>query len=288
MKTVIITHANCNDGFTAAWIARNYWINEQNLGADELEFIECHYQSPEIDRLDERIAGNRVQMFDFSFPRETMIRYEKIAQSFMVWDHHESARLDCAGLPCATFDTQKSGAVLAWEYFYPGVALPRLVEYVQDRDLWTWKLLQSRAVNAYLMSWQRKMEVWDSLDRVLRDNLAEAIVAGQTILRITEGAVNKACYFAGTAKIGGVRVPFVNQTNLISETLEVMAKGKPFAASFFMETNGAFVFSLRSEEQGEDVSKIAKLYDGGGHVHAAGFRVPFFEFKKIWETVEGK
>jgi nanoRNase/pAp phosphatase (c-di-AMP/oligoRNAs hydrolase) len=34
------------------------------------------------------------------------------------------------------------------------------------------------------------------------------------------------------------------------------------------------IFSLRSTEEGLDVSEIAKLYGGGGHKHAAGFKVP--------------
>ena len=40
----------------------------------------------------------------------------------------------------------------------------------------------------------------------------------------------------------------------------------------FMMGQG-FVFSLRSEEGGLDVSEIAKKFGGGGHKHSAGFKV---------------
>ena len=52
-----------------------------------------------------------------------------------------------------------------------------------------------------------------------------------------------------------------------------MAQGEPFAACYW-DTEGARVFSLRSADDGLDVSEIAKQYGGGGHVRAAGFSVP--------------
>lgn len=51
-----------------------------------------------------------------------------------------------------------------------------------------------------------------------------------------------------------------------------MAQGEPFAACYW-DTPTHRIFSLRSSDTGMDVSTIAKQYGGGGHVHAAGFRV---------------
>ena len=34
------------------------------------------------------------------------------------------------------------------------------------------------------------------------------------------------------------------------------------------------VFGLRATDEGVDVSEVAKLYGGGGHAKAAGFKVP--------------
>jgi uncharacterized protein len=47
---------------------------------------------------------------------------------------------------------------------------------------------------------------------------------------------------------------------------------EPFAACYWDVPNGQ-VFSLRSCENGVDVSEIAKQFGGGGHKHAAGFTV---------------
>ena len=53
-----------------------------------------------------------------------------------------------------------------------------------------------------------------------------------------------------------------------------MAKGRPFAACYWDTPEGR-VFSLRSNDEGIDVSEVAKQYGGGGHRNASGFRVSF-------------
>ena len=72
----------------------------------------------------------------------------------------------------------------------------------------------------------------------------------------------------------GYTVPVVNATLLFSEIVGRLAKGHPFAASFFVKANGERVFQLRSAPDGVDVSALAKSAGGGGHKHAAGFTEP--------------
>lgn len=47
-----------------------------------------------------------------------------------------------------------------------------------------------------------------------------------------------------------------------------------FSATYYDSADGKRHFSLRSPEDGADVSKIAGSYGGGGHAHAAGFERP--------------
>jgi nanoRNase/pAp phosphatase (c-di-AMP/oligoRNAs hydrolase) len=61
---------------------------------------------------------------------------------------------------------------------------------------------------------------------------------------------------------------------LTSDTGHLMAQGEAFAA-YYWDTPTGRVFSLRSTDEGLDVSEIAKQYGGGGHRNASGFRVPF-------------
>jgi uncharacterized protein len=74
--------------------------------------------------------------------------------------------------------------------------------------------------------------------------------------------------------IGGHNVPVANLPyTLSSDAGHLMGKGEPFAACYMDDPTGR-TFSLRSAPDGIDVSEIAKNYGGGGHKHAAGFKVP--------------
>jgi oligoribonuclease NrnB/cAMP/cGMP phosphodiesterase (DHH superfamily) len=74
--------------------------------------------------------------------------------------------------------------------------------------------------------------------------------------------------------IGGHNVRVANLPyTLTSDAGNLMAQGEPFAACYWDTPNGR-VFSLRSTDDGMDVSLIAKSYGGGGHRNASGFQKP--------------
>jgi nanoRNase/pAp phosphatase (c-di-AMP/oligoRNAs hydrolase) len=72
-------------------------------------------------------------------------------------------------------------------------------------------------------------------------------------------------------------VPIVNTNALISEVTHELAKNEPFAASWYLRADGRVRWSLRSTEDGIDVSKLALTLGGGGHKHAAGFHTDKLE-----------
>jgi hypothetical protein len=75
--------------------------------------------------------------------------------------------------------------------------------------------------------------------------------------------------------IGGHRVPVANLPyTMSSDAGHEMAEGHPFAACYWDTPKGR-VFSLRSGNDGIDVSEVAKQYGGGGHRNASGFAVSF-------------
>jgi oligoribonuclease NrnB/cAMP/cGMP phosphodiesterase (DHH superfamily) len=88
-----------------------------------------------------------------------------------------------------------------------------------------------------------------------------------------DGIVNK----AREVDIQGHKVMCVNSPVLQSEIGNYLSKNKPFAAVWFENEFGEKVYSLRSSENGIDVSKIAAAYGGGGHAKAAGFRLKIGE-----------
>jgi len=60
---------------------------------------------------------------------------------------------------------------------------------------------------------------------------------------------------------------------MASDVAGELSEGYPFAAVFWVSQSEK-TYSLRSRENGIDVSEIAKKYGGGGHKHAAGFKIP--------------
>ena len=92
---------------------------------------------------------------DFCPKAEVVSELLSMGKEVTILDHHKTAQADVAALRLEdnlnmNFDMTKSGARLAWEYFFDVV--PSLVEYVEDRDLWKWKLENTREVMAWLSS----------------------------------------------------------------------------------------------------------------------------------------
>lgn len=166
-RPIIIHHAGCTDGFAALWVAR------KALG--DIEAIPGRYEerlAPPVD-----VAGRDVYILDFSYPPEVFAAMRGIAKSIVMLDHHDTVIEDYAGeakgywqdidLDCTVIlDRHRSGAGLAWDHFFEGQSRPWFIDYVEDRDLWRWKLPMSREINAYLMHLEHDFEVWDRVDHL--------------------------------------------------------------------------------------------------------------------------
>lgn len=265
-STYVLYHANCPDGFGAALAA---WLTLD----DTAFYIPVQYGEP----LPEIIDGSPVYIVDFSYDREMLLALKARCPALVVIDHHKTAKDALADLDFATFDMDKSGAVLTWEHFNPGVDVPLLLQYVQDRDLWRWKLQDSREVSAFLSIRPREFGVWEALLEAAEDGIPESwVYMGDAVLTSQKTQAASLCDHAFTVQVGGQTIPAVNSPLLQSEIGEELCKRNPdapFAAAFFCLGLDTEVWSLRSRN-GFDVSAVAKSYGGGGHPAAAGFKVP--------------
>lgn len=263
MSYLCLYHKNCADGFGAALAVKVYC---DRLGV-ECEFTAAQYGTPAPD-----VAGKTVFIVDFSYDRETLIALQSQANLLTVIDHHKSAMQDLAGLEGCIFDMSRSGAVLAWQTLNPDTPVPRLLRFIEDRDLWRWEMEHSKQVSAALMTLEMRFELWSPyLDDAKVDQLilqGSAIVDYQNLQLARTPKGEK----IPMGTIAGHRVPCVNATHLVSEMGDQLAQGFPFAALYF-ERFDKRVYSLRSAKDGIDVSVIAEKFGGGGHFHAAAFAV---------------
>lgn len=270
-----IYHGNCADGFGAAWAVR------AALGKT-VRFHPGVYQTAPPD-----VTGQQVIMVDFSYKRPVIEQMAQTAKSILILDHHKSAAEDLAGFPAppedssdrrgwlpdsgiyARFDMARSGARMAWDHFHAAPP-PRLVEHIEDRDLWRFALPGTREIQASVFSYPYDFTVWDTL---MHGDMAALQSEGAAIERKHHKDIAELVQVTRRRMvIGGHNVPVANLPyTLASDAGHLMAQGEPFAACYW-DTHTGRVFSLRSADDGVDVSEVAKQYGGGGHRAAAGFQ----------------
>jgi hypothetical protein len=271
-------HAGCPDGFGAAFAAWRAWGER---GAT----VPRGHDEP-FDPLAHE--GDLVVFADIALPNPQLRDLGELAGQLVVLDHHWSARKHFESDPQlgvylagrghrVCFDLEHSGAVLAWRYFHPDEPEPDLLRYVEDQDLWTWKLPESEAVNAAIGSYPRELEVWDELARRPWQELASE---GQPILRAMYTDVARALRFAHPLRIGALQLEAVNSLHHRSHIGHAIAEraafGSPLAAVYRIVGSRVDVSLYSIGEL--DVSAIAARYGGGGHRNAAGFSVPLAEW----------
>jgi oligoribonuclease NrnB/cAMP/cGMP phosphodiesterase (DHH superfamily) len=230
------------------------------------------------------VLGRDVYLLDFSYPAEVVEEMLLFAKSVTLIDHHATAidalwHLIPKGLNMRWCNLKQSGATLAWDYIQAisgtKEKLPRLLEHVQDRDLWLFELPGTKAILAYMNSFEFDFKVWNNLMQYTRRDYQTVAPKGEAILR-SNGLRQKALVKQCTREIElcGYTVPLANISGFdASDVGAILSKGFPFSVTYF-DTEVHRVFSLRSSgEFAVDVSEICKKFNGGGHKHAAGFKV---------------
>ncbi len=262
----VLYHASCPDGFGAACAVRAHLLP---LGI-EADYQPVHHSNPPPD-----CSGQHVVLVDFAYPREEMRALCAQAKSVTVIDHHVTAARELTGLDqeCDNLslhiEQAHSGAVLAWMHYHDS-EVPRLLRYVEDRDLWRFELDGSRDITTAMAAYDFDFELWsgwchnpEALDR-LRDE-------GAAINRYRTRMIERYAKRAEIGNLAGHMVPIVNApSEIISELLGELAKEMPFAAGY-QDRGSKRLWSLRSTPEGLDVSAVAEQLGGGGHPRAAGF-----------------
>jgi hypothetical protein len=268
----VFYHRNCSDGFGAAWAA---W--KKFSGKVPLTFVPFNYGDP----LPPIPHGQDVYILDLSFDPGYFSQLREKASHVVLLDHHKSAMERILPLypsdPDVVFDMNRSGAMIAWQTFFPGEPVPNLIRYVEDRDLWRWTLPLSLEVTTAMASYPFDLSVWDSLSGslgyqpVTEDN--PLVREGRSILRYQSQLITIAIRETGVwgRFSTGERAFFVNSPLLTSEIGGAMKGEAQFVVIWSARKDGRFSYSLRASEGGPDLSKIASHYGGGGHAKAAGF-----------------
>lgn len=289
---IVIYHSPCDDGFGAAWAAWKRW-------GDSVEYAPATYGKPGPD-----VAGKNVLMADFSYKYDQLVAMSFQAQSMVILDHHKTAQEDLARLPamrrcsieeaeltfqevCLTnnmphiamfFDMERSGTRLAWDFCHPGKDVPELIRMIEDRDLWRFAIPETRAFSLWLRAHAYDFATWSRIADQLDSDRPAIMQQAIAIEGFYDQKISEIAATARWSKINNIPVPVANCTwafaSDVAHALLVKHPEAAFAATYYDRGDGSRTYSLRSEDERDDVSIHARRYGGGGHRNAAGFEVP--------------
>ena len=306
MKNYILYHGNCPDGFGAALA---FW----EAYGDKAAYIPVNYGQP----LPEMELGQDTNVFivDFSYSRSILKDLSRLVNQLVVLDHHKTAQADLAGLEeelqaeqalgdphIIRFDMDHSGVVMAWMYLHPSVSMPvedvcpLFFRYLEDRDLWRFKLPKSKEVSAAMRLYPFDFEIWNGLV----NQIPKLMDQGEIALKLTDNMVEAMCKNRRWASIGvskfnglstgpitmcmmrGIQgessdlvcysVPVANATVAFSEVGQKLLELNPECdfALYYFDRADKRQWGIRARA-GYDATPIAKAFGGGGHPGACGF-----------------
>lgn len=288
----IAFHDSCTDGAMAATIAL------VALDPKPTQVVACRYDDPLPPQLVRggRLATDptgtnsipvsegpkvgRLLCLDWC-PTHAQLRHLMAEWDFVfVIDHHASREWLPQLFPDnCYFDAQYSGAMLAWKWFHGNTPPPPVVEYVQDRDLWQWRLPNSRAVSQV---------IWNNLgfqflESLLVDFPLESMVRiGDQLLQQQSDEIAQLAGTCFPVKMRGQYVVLTNAPIHPSEVCELLLRRWSL-----VETVAAFRFlnaervRLNIRSRTGKAQQLAEAYGGGGHPNSAGVTISAKEFYKI-------
>lgn len=288
IHTSIIYHDKCSDGLMAAAVAATYFKYDSGI-----EYIGGKHGDAPPD-----VTGKAVYFLDFSYKKNVVQEMLKTAREIILIDHHKSALEDLQELIDnksikAYTDLNRSGCSLAWDYFYPSKDKPLIVKYIEDRDLWKFKLentkdickgldLEPLTFLSYVSILEEELNSHTQpyLDQINRLREAGNVLNQAYNIQCDE-IIKSALRYVDLFEYKNI--PIVNCNYLYASTIgNTLAEypDVPFAITYYDSEQGR-KFSLRSLTSKEDVSIIANRINsnGGGHYCAAGCMLSYDELK---------
>lgn len=295
-QALIAYHANCLDGFTAAWVTFNSLSSQGYL----CTLKEMFYTNKSIGELLLALDAEYYKylyVVDFSLKKDVLrkITISMMNLNIIVLDHHKTAFEEycpeyiLGGIePDSYFnnmvegaeillDNSMSGAAICSKWFsHPKDVSSWLVAYVSDYDTWQYKYGDvTKYVNKYLQLQDKTLERWDTISQLFeqKDSFAEILSVGKNLQETHDKRVVEIAYRA-------VDITLTGETGLAVECPKEFVDDVGHALAVDCGTFGLMyrvnigkneiTWGLRSEP-GYDVSALAKKFGGGGHACAAGF-----------------
>lgn len=278
---LVIAHKNCMDGLASAYIMSEYFksINESY----RIEFMQ-YGDIPPITQPD-----TDVYFVDFSLPKQQLLDLSKNVKSIKIFDHHKTAQEALDGIELlasnisVVFDMNHSGAGICSDRFNTDYKLVNqfIVICIEDRDLWNWKIKDSKAIGAYLNFKVEKNSI-NSFEEAIKTDVESMIVIGNTLLEQQGKVVQEKIKNTRDITLLNHNIKAINTTENISEIGNAIClKYNTISLMYFITNDLKVVCSLRSIDALPSASGIATHFGGGGHRNACGFTIDIDKLKEI-------
>jgi uncharacterized protein len=286
MTTYVLFHAKkvnpfvpCIDGLYAAHAAKQ--------AMPSAKLVPAMYGVDNVPKLN-LVEDDLIYLIDLTYPAFVLEGWANAGAMVAVLDHHKSAMQDLSGLSAqiySEFDMSRSGAVMAWQHFFPSKPVPEVFQYVQDRDIWTKQLPDCDTVHLGMLETFDGKTLGQCIKLIPTLTIDYLKEVGAKVKTEVDAAVEYAVKHHKTRIAAGHVVPFFRcktkrDFQAYSDIGHVLARlklktwvfGKPTKPAPFavIQTGGGW--ALRSSAEGLDVSEIAKQIGGGGHKAASGAR----------------
>lgn len=318
---IVIVHNPCRDGYGAELTARYYyklnpttdnviyWGTQPNkeycledLKTKSKKLLE---QYPDIKVLSIRIFDLAIEPTPLNYLMATfdcvnIEVYDHHLTFKQVWDAYKEAdpQMYEAWHDNIHYDVEHSGAYLAWKHYFPDKEVPKIILYIEDRDLWAWRQPFSKEINEALFSTapsykepEKWLEIYFDIPNEAQyfDGLREI---GNILLKSKQSRLEQ-LYRTGTLiEFDNIKVFTCNASHIDASDLGNYAVSQKnendeylYDSAFiwrFGYDNMKWNISTRSLQGRDiDVSALCKKYGGGGHKHAAGFEIDIDDIKRL-------
>ena len=192
------------------------------------------------------------------------------------------------------YDVEKSGASIVRDYckqhldlysrinFKQKEILNKVVNMVEDRDLWLFKLPMTKEFAEYVFAYMQPNDI-NRMTKILFkykfDNLKEICQMGETIMHYKNNIIEKKLksYAPVYFQVDNTKLLIINETqpDLVSQLGNELCKKYNVPVCIY-NVSGSYdgvisvALSFRSMDHLEPVDTVARLFSGGGHSCASG------------------
>lgn len=286
-RRIGIYHKDCIDGTTAAAVLL------KKFPKVILHPLSHRYTPKELGTIvKETNAATIIFIVDFSLREGDTEKLIAKTKEVINIDHHIGAEEKLRALDkkhqtfTYIFDNDRSGASLTWIYFYGKKNIPKIIQYVEDSDLFRFSLgNKTRYASSYLYSLSGKPREILSLIKKGEGAVKKILQKGKMIWEYRDELAKLLLKTVNpfTIKIGKYIVPVHNTPEFLRSDVgnALAVKLKKTVATFVINDDTVRFHFRGTNDHTPSALDLAKILGGGGHRNAAGAAVYLKDFCKM-------